>query len=321
MLRFFEKISAWVSKWMAAIVIVVAALAFIRPATCSWIKTSAVNPLLGIVMFGMGLTLKPADFKVVFSRPRDIITGFLAQFLLMPLIAFVLIKIFQLPTEIAIGVMLVGTCPGGTSSNVMTFMAHGDVPLSVGMTAVSTVFAPFLTPFLTWFYLRATVEVNMVAMFLSIVQVVLIPIVLGFVVNYFFSKFTQAAVKVLPLVSTIAIVAIVAAVVAANAGNLRKSSVVVFVVVILHNLLGYFTGYMVGKLLKTNESKARTLSIEVGMQNSGLAVSLARTAFAQYPMAMIPGAVFSTWHNISGAIYANFLAQHKPKDGSGDKTE
>ncbi len=317
MLKFFEKVSAFVSRYMALIVILVAALALFQPGTCSWIKTSYVTPLLGIVMFGMGLTLTPNDFKVVFSRPLDIVIGFLAQFILMPFIAFVLIKIFALPPELAVGVMLVGTCPGGTSSNVMSYMAKGDVPLSVGMTAVSTIFAPLLTPFFTWVYLRTSVDVNAVAMFLSIVKVVLIPIVLGILVNMLLSKFAQAAAKVFPLVSTLAIVAIVAAVVAANSAKLlTKTSPVIVLVVVLHNLFGYLTGYGVGKVLRRGETKCRTLAIEVGMQNSGLATSLAIAHFAQYPLASIPGAVFSTWHNISGAILANFWASRAPKNSA-----
>lgn len=314
MLKLLEKISTTVSKLMALIVIAVAVLALFVPQSCNWIKTNSINWLLGIVMFGMGLTLKPSDFKVVFSRPLDIIIGFLAQFILMPLIAFLLIKAFNLPTELAVGVMLVGTCPGGTSSNVMTYMAKGDVPLSVGMTAVSTLFAPLLTPFLTWVYLRTSVGVNVLGMFLSIIKVVLVPIVLGLIINRFFSKFTQAAVKVLPLISTIAIVAIVASVVSATSAKLLSTSPIIYLVVILHNLLGYASGYGAGKLLRRGEKKSRTLSIEVGMQNSGLATSLAVSHFAQYPLASIPGAVFSTWHNISGAIYANILASRKPKD-------
>ena len=312
-----EKISHYISKFMALIVIVVAALALFKPASCNWIKTSSVNYLLGIVMFGMGLTLKPQDFKVVFSRPKEIIIGFLAQFILMPLIAFVLIKTFRLPPELAVGVMLVGTCPGGTSSNVMTYMSKGDVALSVGMTIVSTIFAPILTPLLTKFYIGQVVDVKVMAMFLSIIKVVLIPIVLGLIINHFFSKVTEALVKVLPAVSTLAIVAIVAAVVSASSAkllNALNTSLMIVFVVMLHNLLGYATGYGVGKLLRLKQTKCRALSIEVGMQNSGLATGLAAAHFAQYPLATIPGAVFSTWHNISGALYAAFLAAHTPGD-------
>ena len=311
-MKFLEKLSDFFGKWMALIVIAVAALALFAPQTCLWVKTSWINWLLGIVMFGMGLTLKMDDFKVVFSRPKDIIIGFIAQFTLMPLIAFALTKAFSLPTEIAVGVILVGTCPGGTSSNVMTYLSKGDVPLSVGMTAVSTLFAPLMTPLLTLLYAGQRVDVNAVAMFLSIVKVVLLPITLGLVCNYFFEKVTREIVRILPLISTIAIIMIIASVVSANSARLKTVGVMVVIVVILHNLLGYAAGFGVGKLLRLNTTKCRALSIEVGMQNSGLATSLAATHFAQYPLATIPGAVFSVWHNISGAVYANFLANRHP---------
>jgi len=312
-MKFLEKLSDFFGKWMALIVIAVAALALFVPQTCLWVKTSWINWLLGIVMFGMGLTLKMDDFKVVFSRPKDIIIGFIAQFTLMPLIAFLLTKAFNLPTEIAVGVILVGTCPGGTSSNVMTYLSKGDVPLSVGMTAVSTLFAPLMTPLLTLLYAGQRVDVNAVAMFLSIVKVVLLPITLGLVCNYFFEKVTREIVRILPLISTIAIIMIIASVVSANSARLKTVGVMVVIVVILHNLLGYAAGFGVGKLLRLNTTKCRALSIEVGMQNSGLATSLAATHFAQYPLATIPGAVFSVWHNISGAVYANFLANRHPE--------
>ena len=242
----------------------------------------------------------------------------------MPLIAFVLIKTFRLPPELAVGVMLVGTCPGGTSSNVMTYMSKGDVALSVGMTIVSTIFAPILTPLLTKFYIGQVVDVKVMAMFLSIVKVVLIPIVLGLIINHFFGKVTEALVKVLPAVSTLAIVAIVAAVVSASSAkllNALNTSLMIVFVVMLHNLLGYATGYGVGKLLRLKQTKCRALSIEVGMQNSGLATGLAAAHFAQYPLATIPGAVFSTWHNISGALYAAFLAAHTPTDEAESQTK
>ena len=313
-MEFLEKVSTFFGKWMALIVIAIAALALFAPQTCLWIKTSWINWLLGIVMFGMGLTLKMDDFKVVFSRPKDIIIGFAAQFTLMPLIAFLLAKAFNLPTEIAVGVILVGTCPGGTSSNVMTYLSKGDVPLSVGMTAVSTLFAPFMTPLLTLLYAGQRVDVNAVAMFLSIVKVVLLPITLGLVCNYFFGKVTREIVRILPLISTVAIIMIIASVVSANSARLKTVGALVVIVVVLHNLLGYAAGFGVGKLLRLNTTKCRALSIEVGMQNSGLATSLAATHFVQYPLATIPGAVFSVWHNISGAVYANFLAsRHSEK--------
>ena len=203
-----QKIKAfgdWLTKWFTVIVIVWAVFNYFVPQTSLWGK-SYTGYFLGIVLFGMGLTLKPNDFKVVFSRPKDVIVGCVAQFTLMPFLAWVLTMVFHLPTELAIGVILVGTCPGGTSSNVMTYLSKGDVALSVGMTAVSTVLAPILTPLLTLLYAGQRVDVNPVNMFLSIVKVVLVPIALGFVVNHFFHAFTQNAVRVLPLVSTTAIV-------------------------------------------------------------------------------------------------------------------
>ena len=226
-MKTLEKVSDFVGKYMAAIVIVVAALALLFPGTFSVVKTAWVNTLLGIVMFGMGLTLKPEDFKVVFSRPKDVVIGCIAQFTLMPFLAWALTQLFHLPTELAIGVILVGTCPGGTSSNVMTYLSKGDVALSVGMTAVSTVLAPFLTPLLTLLYAGQRVEVNPMSMFLSIVKVVLVPIALGFVVNHFFHAFTQNAVRVLPLVSTTAIVLIICAVVSANSAKIMTSGLLI----------------------------------------------------------------------------------------------
>ncbi len=303
-----RKITKFVSQWMAIIVLGMAAVALLAPAPVSAVlKTSYVNTLLGIVMFGMGLTLKPADFKVVFSRPKDVIIGCIAQFTIMPLLAFLLCKVFSLPTELAVGVILVGTCPGGTSSNVMTYMSKGDVALSVGMTSVSTILAPFLTPMLTLLYAGQSVDVNVMNMFMSIVKVVIVPIVLGFLINRFLPKVAEAIVDILPLISTTAIVAIVGAVVAANAAKIMTCGLLIVAVVILHNLLGYAVGYGVGKVLKLDTTKCRAISIEVGMQNSGLATSLAGAHFAQYPLATIPGAVFSVWHNISGAILANIF--------------
>ena len=241
-MKTLEKVSDFVGKYMAAIVIVVAAGALFFPGPFSVVKTAWVNNLLGIVMFGMGLTLKPEDFKVVFSRPKDVIVGCVAQFTLMPFLAWALTQVFHLPTELAIGVILVGTCPGGTSSNVMTYLSKGDVALSVGMTAVSTVLAPLLTPLLTLLYAGQRVDVNPMSMFMSIVKVVLVPIALGFVVNHFFHKFTEEAVRVLPLVSTTAIVLIICAVVSANSAKIMTSGLLILVVVILHNVLGYLTG-------------------------------------------------------------------------------
>ncbi len=309
-----SKASAWVGKYMAIIVLIVAAIALLAPNTLSWVKTSWVNPLLMIVMFGMGLTLKPHDFAVVFSRPKDIIIGFLAQFTIMPLLAFALGKAFGLEDALLVGVILCGTCPGGTSSNVITYLSKGDVPLSVGMTSVSTLFAPLLTPAITYLLLRTSVNVDVMSMFLSIIKIVIIPIGLGFIINHFFEKTTEKVASTLPLVSVTAIVLIVAAVVSANSAKIMDTGLVVFVVVILHNCLGYALGFLIGYALKMPLAKQKAIAIEVGMQNSGLATSLAKTAFPDLAMATVPGAVFSVWHNISGAILANIFQKLKEKE-------
>lgn len=304
-MKTLEKISDFFGKYMAFIVLVVAALALFVPSSCLWIQTSWVNYLLMIVMFGMGLTLKLEDFKLVFTRPKDIIIGCIAQFTIMPLLAWLLGTIFHLDAALLAGVILVGTCPGGTSSNVITYLSKGDVALSVGMTSINTLLAPFLTPAITYLLLRTTVTVDPVSMFLSIIKVVIIPIALGFIINKIFGKFTQKLVKVLPSISVIAICLIVASVVSHNSEKIMTTGAIVFVVVILHNLLGYACGLGIGSLLHLNISKKKALSIEIGMQNSGLATSLAGTAFPDLAMATVPGAVFSVWHNISGAILAN----------------
>ncbi len=304
-MKTLEKISDFFGKYMAFIVLIVAALALFAPGTCLWIQTSWVNYLLMIVMFGMGLTLKLEDFKLVFTRPKDILIGCVAQFTVMPLLAFALGKIFGLDAALLAGVILVGTCPGGTSSNVITYLSKGDVALSVGMTSVNTLLAPLLTPAITYLLLRTTVTVDPVSMFLSIIKVVIIPIALGFVINKLFGKVTQKLVKVLPTISVIAICLIVAAVVSHNSEKIMTTGLVVFAVVILHNLLGYACGFGIGRLLHMSVPKTKAISIEIGMQNSGLATSLAGTAFPDLAMATVPGAIFSVWHNISGAILAN----------------
>jgi len=305
-MKILGKISDFMGRYMAAIVLAVAALSLFVPKSVLWIQTGWVNYLLMIVMFGMGLTLKLEDFKLVFTRPKEIIIGCAAQFICMPLLALALVKIFNLDPGLAAGVILVGTCPGGTSSNVITYLSKGDVALSVGMTSVNTLLAPFLTPAITYLLMHSTVTVDTLGMFISIIKVVIVPIALGFIINKFFGKYTQKAVKALPMVSVIAICMIVAAVVSHNAEKILTKGAVVFAVVILHNLLGYLCGFLIGKVLRLPTAKTKALSIEVGMQNSGLATSLAASAFPQLAMATVPGAIFSVWHNISGAVLAGF---------------
>ena len=289
----------------------VATLSFIVPASLAWIGTWVINPMLGIIMFGMGLTLSPQDFKLVLSRPKDILIGCLTQFTVMPLLAWGLTKAFSLPQELAIGVILVGCCPGGTASNVITYLAKGDLALSVGMTAASTVLAPLLTPLLVWLLAGTMVNVHTTGMLLSIVYIVILPIVCGLLCQRFIPKITQRVTPYLPAFSSIAVAMTVGIVVAHNADRLMTAGLLVVLVVMLHNMLGLGVGYLVGRLLHLQRAKSVALSIEVGMQNSGLATSLAVMHFAAFPLATIPGAVFSVWHNISGAIIARIYSRNK----------
>ena len=302
-----KRLSDFVGKYMAWIVLAVAALALFVPGTCLWIQTKWINYLLMIIMFGMGLTMKLSDFAVVFLQPRDVLIGCVAQFIIMPLLAFALGRIFGLSDELFAGVVLVGTCPGGTSSNVITYLSKGDTALSIGMTSINTLLAPFLTPLLTYLYLRTSVDVDIRSMFMSIVQVVIIPIGLGLLINRLFEKYIQKIQYGMPAVSVTAICLIVAAVVSHNSEKILSTGSIIFVIVILHNLLGYVCGYLIGILFKMNMPRKKAVSIEIGMQNSGLATSLAASAFPNMSMATVPGAIFSVWHNISGAILAGIF--------------
>lgn len=311
-MQVISRISNISTSYFALWVIIFAIIAFFLPNYFTWIAPH-VTLLLGIIMFGMGLTLTVDDFKRVFTAPKAVFIGAFAQYLFMPLTAFLLAKLLNLPAEVAAGVILVGSVPGGTASNVMTFLAKGNTALSVTMTAVTTLLAPILTPTMTYIYASQWLEVSFWAMFMSIVKVVLIPIVLGLVLRYLFDETVKKTMPVLPLISAIGIILVVMAVVSTSHERILTTGLLIFVVVILHNLLGYAIGYLIGKLFKFNLADTKALSIEIGMQNSGLAASLALVHFT--PLAAIPGAIFSVWHNISGALLANWLAKRGNGDG------
>ena len=297
----------YISNYMGILVLAAALLAMTFPEVFQQVRPKVINYLLGVVMFGMGLTLRLMDFKIVFSRPKDVLIGCLAQFTIMPFLAWALAKLFSLDEALALGVVLVGCCPGGTASNVITYLAKGDLALSVGMTGVSTLLAPLLTPLLTWALAGKSVNVDVAGMLLSILWVVILPIVLGLLIKWLWPKFTERATDYLPAVSSIAIALIVAIVIAANADKLLAGGLIVVLVVMLHNICGLSLGYLIGRLLSLSEPKKRAIAIEVGMQNSGLASSLATLHFAAYPLATIPGAIFSVWHNISGTLVARYF--------------
>ncbi len=299
-----KKVCDFIAQWMGVLVLLVGAVALFLPESFIWIETKTINPMLGVIMFGMGLTLSPKDFKIVLSRPKDILIGCLAQFTIMPLLAWLLTLAFSLPKELALGVILVGCCPGGTASNVITYLAKGDLALSVGMTACSTLLAPIVTPLLVWLMAGTMVNVDTLGMLLSIVYVVIAPIIVGLLCQHFLPKLTKAVTPYLPAFSSLAIAITVGIVVSHNADRLMLGGMIVILVVMLHNLLGLSLGFTIGRLLRLEKPKCVALSIEVGMQNSGLASSLANMHFAAYPLATVPGAIFSVWHNISGALAA-----------------
>ncbi|MEK4218578.1 bile acid:sodium symporter family protein [Bacillus sp. FSL L8-0222] len=310
-----RKISHFAGQTFGIWVIIFAVLGFSFPSLFSWIS-SYITIFLGIIMFGMGLTLQTDDFKELIRKPLYVIIGVIAQYTIMPLVAFGLAYGLHLPSEIAVGVILVGCCPGGTASNVMTFLAKGNTALSVAVTTISTLLAPVLTPVLIMLFAKEWLPVSPGSLFISILQAVLIPIIAGLVVKIFFKKQVSKAVHALPLVSVIGIVAIVSAVVSGNRENLLQSGLLIFSVVILHNGFGYLLGFLCAKLLKMDYASQKAIAIEVGMQNSGLGAALATAHFS--PLSAVPSAIFSVWHNLSGSLLATYWSKKgkNPKEDS-----
>lgn len=310
-MQYLFKFSKFMTNMMAVWVILLTVIALIYPNLFIWIAPY-ITILLGVIMFTMGLTLSIDDFKEIFKQPIKVIVLALAQYLVMPIIAVSLVFLFNLPPEIAIGVILVGSSPGGTSSNVMTFLAKGNVTLSVAATTVTTLLAPIVTPSLTLLLASTWLDISFSAMMVSILQVVLIPVLLGLGVGSLFRKQVDRVVDVLPMISMTGILGVMTAVSASNVDNILTSGLIILLVVILHNLLGYATGFLLGKIFKFNLADTKTISIEVGMQNSGLATALAVQHFE--PVTALPGALFSVWHSLSGAVLANVFGKLKEKD-------
>ena len=299
--------SQFVQKTFALWVILFSAIALMLPDLFVWLR-AYIPWMLGLIMFGMGMTMTLGDFKSILQSPKAVAIGVVAQFMVMPGLAFLLCQLFQLPAEIAIGVILVGCCPGGTASNVITYMAKGNTALSVACTSVSTLLAPLLTPAI--FYLLASqwIEINALSMLISILQVVLFPIILGLIVRALLKTRVEGYIQVMPVISVIAIVAIVAAIIAGSKTQILESGLMILGLVALHNGMGYLLGYWASRILKLAEIDCRAVSIEVGMQNSGLGVALAATHFAASPITAVPSAIFSLWHNISGPALATYWA-------------
>lgn len=299
-LNFLSQIA---SRYFAFLVLLAAAIGLLRPSTFR-IALPHIPLLLGVIMFGMGMTLQAEEFWEILARPKEVATGVAAQYTVMPLLAYGIAEAFQLPGEIAVGVVLLGACPGGTASNVITFIARGDVALSVAMTTASTLISPIMTPLITLLLAGAWAPVPVGELFVSALKIVLIPVLLGLAAHLYFQEAADRWIGALPLVSVATIAVVIGAIVGANADLIRSAASTIFAVVILHNLLGLLLGYGAGSALGMAEPKRRAMAVEVGMQNSGLAAALAMATFN--PAAAIPGAVFSVWHNISGPILANW---------------
>lgn len=287
----FLMISRFMNKTFALWVVVFGALGFVFPQVFKPVG-AYVSILLGVVMFGMGLTLTTADFREIFRRPKDVAVGILAQFLIMPLAAFVLCKAFDLPPDLAVGLMLLGCVPGGTASNVVTFLARGDVALSVTVTSCTTLLAPVVTPALMYAFASQWLSIDPTAMFMSIVQVILVPIAAGVIVHKIFGAKVERVAAVLPIVSVGAVVVIVAAVVAATRSQILTA----------------------GKVFRMDLPKCKCLCFEVGMQNSALGVALASVHFAASPMTALPSAIGALWHNITGPVVATFFQKWRAAD-------
>lgn len=316
MLSVLRRLSVVLTRFMGVIIIAFSALALWQPWIFSWVAPH-ISAMLGIIMLGMGMTLHWQDFSHVLRHPRDLGLGLVVQFGCMPLLAFALCHVFALPPELAMGMILVGTAPGGTASNVLTFIARGDVAFSVAMTAAATLVSLLLTPPLTWLLGGVWVPVDMGGLFWSIVKIVLVPVLLGLLLHHFQRGLVDRLMPFLPLASALVITLVIAGIIAVNAQNILSAGPAIFAAVIAHNLLGLAVGWFAACRLRFAPPRRRALTIEIGTQNSGLATALALAHFT--PAAAIAGALFSVWQNISGALLSNFWATRPVTSDSGEK--
>ncbi|AMD16989.1 sodium transporter [Methanobrevibacter sp. YE315] len=305
MIRIFK----FIEKYFFMIVLLAVVVSLFYPDSFTWVLSdyngiNILNLLLSIILFTMGTTLKAENFVNVFRNPKEIAVGISAQYIIMPLIALTLANIFSLNTALTVGLILVGTVPGGTASDVITFLAKGDVALSVSLTAVSTVISPLLTPLITLLLIGNQIHFNPIDMFVSIIEIVIIPIVLGLILNYKFPDFCEKLKDYLPAISSIVICLIVAGVVGANKQAILTSSLVIMAVIILQYFLAMGIGFGVGYLAGMNKKQIITVAIELAFQNSGLSTGLAKTHFPSLAQATVPGALYSVWQNFAGSILA-----------------
>jgi bile acid:Na+ symporter, BASS family len=296
--------------------VLVSVAAYFSPTSFTGIAPH-VTTLLTIIMLSMGVTLSIDDFRRVFTRPAPVVAGIVLHYLVMPLAAWAIAKLLRMPPDLTAGMVLVGSVASGTASNVMIYLARGDVALSVTISALSTLVGVFATPLLTRLYVDASIAVDVHGMLMSIVQIVALPIVIGLIVNHFFGRLVRKIEWILPLVSMVSILLIIAAVVGGTQKSIASVGFVVAIGVVLHNGIGLLGGYWGGRLLGFDEAVCRTLAIEVGMQNSGLAATLGKLYFT--PIAALPGALFSVWHNLSGSMLAGYWAGRPAKGSTRDE--
>lgn len=314
-------LSRWLANHASAFIIAIALVTFFIPELFKWVHGNTQTVILGLIMLTMGLTLTTQDFKIVAQRPMDIFVGAVAQFLIMPGVAYLLVNVWHLEPALALGILLVGCCPGGVSSNIMSYLCHGDVAFSVGMTCASTVLAPVMTPLLMQLTAGAIIEIDTVGMFLNILIVTILPITIGCILNYYYSKREsfKTLQTLMPGTSVILLACIVGGVISTVHDPLVERGLILFIwtfaVVFCHNSLGYLLGWLSGRLAGFNTAKKRTISIEVGMQNAGLATVLAGTFFAAQPLSVLPCAISCAWHSISGTILAGLYRSWDKRHG------
>lgn len=303
-------LSRWLSTNASYFIIAIAIITFFCPELFVWVQGNTQTVILGLIMLTMGLTLSTNDFKILAERPYDIFVGACAQFFIMPCLAYTLVHVFHLEPALAIGILLVGCCPGGVSSNIMSFLCHGDVAFSVGMTCASTILAPVMTPLLMQITAGEIIRIDTIGMFTNILIVTIIPVSIGCLLNYLYSKksYFPTLQGLMPGLSVICLACIVGGVISKVHDPLvergLKLFLMTFAVVFCHNTIGYILGYLAGKFCGFTTAKKRTISIEVGMQNAGLATNLASVFFVSQPLAVLPCAISCAWHSISGTILA-----------------
>jgi len=321
MLQSLQRLSRWLAAHASLFVTAIAVLTFFVPDLFEWVRGTTQTVILGIIMLTMGLTLTTKDFRILARRPLDILIGTCAQFLIMPCVAYLLVHVFHLEPALALGILLVGCCPGGVSSNIMSYLCHGDVAFSVGMTCASTLLAPVMTPLLMQLTAGEIIEIDAIGMFLNILIVTIIPVGLGCFLNYTYSNRSSFPTiqSLMPGLSVVCLACIVGGVISTVHDDLIARGLMLFVwtfaVVFCHNSIGYLLGWTAGRLAGFNKAKKRTISIEVGMQNAGLATVLAGTFFAAQPLSVLPCAISCAWHSISGTILAGLFLKSDGKEG------